>query len=80
MDYTVIGDHVNLASRVEALTRKYNASILITEFTMRAISRAIEEGRIGHIEATGLEKVIVKGKENAVGIFEIKSWTTTPKP
>ena len=72
MDYTVIGDHVNLASRVEALTRKYNANILITEFTMYAITKAIEEGRIGHIEATGLEKVIVKGKENAVGIFEIK--------
>ncbi|HMK48694.1 MAG TPA: adenylate/guanylate cyclase domain-containing protein [Thermodesulfovibrionales bacterium] len=72
MDYTVIGDHVNLASRVEALTRKYNASILITEFTMHEISKAIEAGRIGHIEATGLEKVIVKGKENAVGIFELK--------
>ena len=72
MDYTVIGDHVNLASRVEALTRKYNASILVTEFTMHAIAKAIEEGRIGHIEATGIEKVIVKGKENAVGIFEIK--------
>ena len=35
-------------------------------------SKAIQAGRIGHIEATGLEKVIVKGKENAVGIFEIK--------
>jgi adenylate cyclase len=72
MDYTVIGDHVNLASRVEALTRKYNANILVTEFTMKAIHEAIQSGRIGHIEATGLEKVIVKGKENAVGIFEIK--------
>jgi len=72
MDYTVIGDHVNLASRVEALTRKYNANILVTEFTMNAIHEAIQAGRIGHIVATGLEKVIVKGKENAVGIFEIK--------
>jgi adenylate cyclase len=72
MDYTVIGDHVNLASRVEALTRKYNANILVTEFTMQAIHEAVQSGRIGHIVATGLEKVIVKGKENAVGIFEIK--------
>ena len=72
MDYTVIGDHVNLASRVEALTRKYNANILVTEFTIGAINKAIQAGRIGHIEATGIEKVIVKGKENAVGIFEIK--------
>jgi adenylate cyclase len=63
---------VNLASRVEALTRKYNANILVTEFTMQAIHEAIQSGRIGHIVATGLEKVIVKGKEKAVGIFEIK--------
>ncbi len=72
MDYTVIGDHVNLASRVEALTRKYNANILVTEFTVEAINKALEAGRIGHIAAIGLEKVIVKGKEKAVGIFEIK--------
>jgi adenylate cyclase len=79
MDYTVIGDHVNLASRVEALTRKYNADILVTEFTMNALSEAIQSGKIGHIEATGIEKVIVKGKENAVGIFEIKTYDHSVK-
>ena len=33
MDYTVIGDNVNLAARVEKLTRTYNAKIIVTEFT-----------------------------------------------
>ncbi|MEW6683704.1 MAG: adenylate/guanylate cyclase domain-containing protein [Nitrospirota bacterium] len=37
MDYTVIGDHVNLAARVESLTRKYNAGILVSDSTYRKI-------------------------------------------
>jgi len=72
MDYTVIGDHVNLASRVEALTRKYDAHILVTEFTMNKIREAIDARRIWQIETTGLEKVIVKGKEKAVGIYQVR--------
>ncbi len=73
MDYTIIGDHVNLASRVESLTKKYNAALLLTEFTLNKIKGAIVGGRISHVEATGLERVIVKGKEKAVAIYEAKS-------
>jgi len=80
MDYTVIGDHVHLASRIEALTRKYNVHILITEFTMNKIREAIDAGRIWRMEATGLEKVIVKGKEKAVGIFEVSPVEGPAKP
>jgi adenylate cyclase len=73
MDYTVIGDHVNLGSRVEALTRTYNADILITEFTYNKVTDSIRTGRIGHMESTALEKVVVKGKEKAIVIYEIRS-------
>lgn len=73
MDYTVIGDHVNLSSRVEALTRKYNTHILITEFTEKMVREAIKKDTIGHVAVSGLEKVIVKGKERSVGIYEIMS-------
>ena len=81
MDYTVIGDHVNLGARVEALTRKYDAHILITEFTLNKIRGLMapgkplqtEEAALGHTEVTGLERVAVKGKELPVEIYELKS-------
>jgi adenylate cyclase len=41
MDYTVIGDNVNLGARVESLTRHYNASILITESTYQEIKELV---------------------------------------
>lgn len=73
MDYTVIGDHVNLCSRVEGLTKKYNVHILITEFTMNKIKESITTGKLWRTEVTGLEKVVVKGKEQPVAIYKVKS-------
>lgn len=73
MDYTVIGDHVNLASRVESLTRKYNANLLITESTLNKIKDSFDISQLGHVSILCLEKVIVKGKEKPVDIFELKT-------
>jgi adenylate cyclase len=73
MDYTVIGDHVNLGSRVESLTRKYDTHILITGSTMDKIRDIVESGKLGHLSVTGLERVIVKGKDLPVEIYEVKS-------
>jgi adenylate cyclase len=76
MDYTVIGDHVNLGARVEALTRKYSTNILITEFTLNKIKGLVKPKNgqiIGHVSVKGLERVMVKGKEKSVRIYEVKS-------
>jgi adenylate cyclase len=73
MDYTVIGDHVNLGARIESLTRKYNAKIMITEFTLEKIRDLITTGCIGHTSVRGKEQVIVKGKEKPVEVFELTS-------
>lgn len=71
MDYTVIGDHVNLGSRVEALTRKYDVRILITEHTVEKIRPAVENGTLSGVSVAGIERVVVKGKERPVTVYEL---------
>jgi len=73
MDYTIIGDHVNLAARVEKLTRNYNAKIIVTGFTINYLATLIEKGLIGHYQLSEQDTVKVKGKEKEVKIFELKS-------
>ncbi|HDH01700.1 MAG TPA: adenylate/guanylate cyclase domain-containing protein, partial [Nitrospirae bacterium] len=78
MDYTVIGDHVNVGARIETLTRKYNTHILITEFTLNRIGDLLTTDSLyrTHTSIKGLERVIVKGKERPVEIYEVKSLTS----
>jgi class 3 adenylate cyclase len=62
---------------VESLTKKYNARILITEFTLNRLRGACESGTLGHVSVLGKERVIVKGKKKPVGIFELSSMEHT---
>lgn len=65
--YTVIGDHVNLASRLESLTKYYGAGILTSRFTFEMIQKA---GLQPPIHRT-LDLVKVKGKKTAVEMIQI---------
>lgn len=73
MDYTAIGDHVNLAARVEKLTRQYGTRILITENTYEYVKPIVSKGMLGHFEMNELSSVKVKGKEKEVKIFALKN-------
>ncbi|MDF1879331.1 adenylate/guanylate cyclase domain-containing protein [Sulfurimonas sp. SAG-AH-194-C20] len=70
-NYTVMGDGVNLASRVESLTKNYGIDILITEFTVAMLN--------GSFIFRKIEPVIVKGKENAVLLYELMPHTQKSK-
>jgi two-component system sensor histidine kinase ChiS len=63
MESTVISDAVNLASRLEGLTKFYGAGILISENTLEDLQESYQY--------RFLEKVKVKGKKKAVWVFEI---------
>ena len=65
MDGTVISDAVNLASRVEDLTKIYGASLLITEHTYNKLVD------VNEYSIRLIDKVKVKGKTQPVIVFEV---------
>ncbi|MCR4735109.1 MAG: adenylate/guanylate cyclase domain-containing protein [Treponema sp.] len=69
-DYSVIGDNVNLASRMEGLTKNYGSMILVTEAVKKDIYKTCGDDLGGFIFRY-LDDVKVKGKEKAVPIYGI---------
>jgi adenylate cyclase len=68
MDYTMIGDGVNLAARLESACKQYSAKILMSEFTFRRLK--------GTYRIRDIDKVIVKGKTEPIQVLEALDYHT----
>jgi hemerythrin len=65
MDGTVIGDAVNLAARMERMTKEYRASVLISEYTLYSLDKP-EAWAIRF-----LDRMFVRGKQGTQSVFEV---------
>jgi adenylate cyclase len=72
MSYTVIGDAVNLGSRLESLNKQYGTSVIISDATRERLQ--------GRYDIRALGDVVVKGKSQRVAIFEVKEATGAGHP
>lgn len=61
MAYTVLGDAVNLGSRVESLTKQYGVNMMVTEYTQAAVPGLVSRE---------IDLVRVKGKDTPVRLYE----------
>ena len=69
--YTVIGDNVNLGSRLESLNKDYGTRIIVSQFTVERLKQRYDLQPLGAVR--------VKGKTTSVDIYEVRGLAAPPE-
>jgi len=72
MEYTVLGDTVNLASRLESLNKEHHTKLLMSEATQELLN--------GQVETTHLASVPVRGKTVPINLYTVSTLVPVPEP
>lgn len=72
MEYTVLGDTVNLASRLESLNKEHHTKLLMSETTQELLH--------GEVQTTHLAAVPVRGKTAPINLFTVSTLVPAPEP
>jgi adenylate cyclase len=77
MEYTIIGDNVNLGSRLESLNKEYKTRIIISDTTYQAVKDLVEVEKLGAVNIKGKRKQVQvyavtgrKGQPNTLCVME----------
>jgi adenylate cyclase len=70
MEFTAIGDGVNLGSRLESASKQYGCDIIISEYTYKPCA--------SQVLVRELDKIVVKGKTQPVSIYELMGISSDP--
>ena len=71
MEYTAVGDPVNLASRIEAMTRQHQVDILITQFTYEQVKFDVDVEPLG--------TTTVRGRTDPIAIYRLVRLKNAPQ-
>ena len=71
IEYTVIGDPVNLASRLQSLTKELGATVLLSETTQKELGEAQADCR-------SYGEVPVRGKQEPISVFALQGLAGSP--